>query len=189
MTTTKGRRSMPVSPRAKIHSRSSSSPRSQNGTSRSPSFATTPAEGPQEDVLGDLHRRNRSTPDRPATRLEQPALVETTREHTVADVRGDNADPRPHRDARRSEDGTMLERTQTDDSAEPRDLVCSICGYGIARPRPPRRCPMCQTSDAWAHSHRQSLGQLRGPASRSHAPDDLRAPRTPHIHVHPEPKE
>lgn len=37
---------------------------------------------------------------------------------------------------------------------EPHSLVCSVCGYGIARPVPPERCPMCGQSDAWEHSSR-----------------------------------
>ena len=28
-------------------------------------------------------------------------------------------------------------------------LECSECGYGIARPSPPERCPMCHSVDAW----------------------------------------
>ena len=28
-------------------------------------------------------------------------------------------------------------------------LECSSCGYGIARPTPPERCPMCQAVDEW----------------------------------------
>ena len=30
-------------------------------------------------------------------------------------------------------------------------LACSECGYGIARPTPPERCPMCQRETAWVH--------------------------------------
>jgi len=30
-----------------------------------------------------------------------------------------------------------------------RSLVCSACGYGIARSSPPDRCPMCQTEGTW----------------------------------------
>jgi CheY-like chemotaxis protein len=30
-------------------------------------------------------------------------------------------------------------------------LVCSACGYGIARPTPPERCPMCQREGTWIH--------------------------------------
>jgi CheY-like chemotaxis protein len=33
-----------------------------------------------------------------------------------------------------------------------RSLVCSACGYGIARSTPPARCPMCQREDTWIHS-------------------------------------
>ena len=28
-------------------------------------------------------------------------------------------------------------------------LVCRSCGYGVARPVPPDRCPMCHQSDGW----------------------------------------
>lgn len=28
-------------------------------------------------------------------------------------------------------------------------LVCSVCGYGIARETPPGPCPMCRADDAW----------------------------------------
>jgi CheY-like chemotaxis protein len=28
-------------------------------------------------------------------------------------------------------------------------LVCRACGYGILRPTPPGRCPMCQAESAW----------------------------------------
>lgn len=30
-----------------------------------------------------------------------------------------------------------------------RSLVCAACGYGILRPTPPGRCPMCQAENAW----------------------------------------
>jgi CheY-like chemotaxis protein len=30
-----------------------------------------------------------------------------------------------------------------------RSLVCGGCGYGILRPTPPDRCPMCQAENAW----------------------------------------
>jgi len=33
-----------------------------------------------------------------------------------------------------------------------RSLVCSACGYGIARSAPPERCPMCQREIPWIHS-------------------------------------
>ena len=28
-------------------------------------------------------------------------------------------------------------------------LVCSVCGYGVARTEPPEHCPMCQERDGW----------------------------------------
>jgi CheY-like chemotaxis protein len=36
-----------------------------------------------------------------------------------------------------------------------RSIECSTCGYGIARPVPPRRCPMCQRQDTWIFSPRR----------------------------------
>jgi rubrerythrin len=30
-------------------------------------------------------------------------------------------------------------------------LTCSACGYGIARPSPPERCPMCHREGTWIH--------------------------------------
>ena len=51
---------------------------------------------------------------------------------------------------------TVLDLTRLDD--EPRttvlqklNLVCSACGYGIARAEPPERCPMCHAVDSWGH--------------------------------------
>ena len=38
------------------------------------------------------------------------------------------------------------------DWAELGDLVCSRCGYGIARRTPPHHCPMCHATDEWANS-------------------------------------
>ena len=38
-------------------------------------------------------------------------------------------------------------------------LVCSVCSYGIARPVPPGRCPMCGTSDGWRHSPWRPFGR------------------------------
>jgi rubrerythrin len=35
-------------------------------------------------------------------------------------------------------------------------LVCAECGYGIARPVPPERCPMCQDSVAWVPAEPRS---------------------------------
>jgi CheY-like chemotaxis protein len=33
-----------------------------------------------------------------------------------------------------------------------RSLLCSACGYGIARFAPPERCPMCQGEGTWIHA-------------------------------------
>jgi hypothetical protein len=41
---------------------------------------------------------------------------------------------------------------------EPHSLVCSACSYGVARPVPPERCPMCGQSGAWRHSSRRPFG-------------------------------
>jgi len=53
---------------------------------------------------------------------------------------------------------TMAERLYADEIAESGDLVCTVCGYGIATPVPPEHCPMCQESDAWTQSHRRPFG-------------------------------
>jgi CheY-like chemotaxis protein len=41
--------------------------------------------------------------------------------------------------------------TATREPREPRkrSLVCGACGYGILRPTPPGRCPMCHAESAW----------------------------------------
>ena len=36
--------------------------------------------------------------------------------------------------------------------ARRRNLECAACGYGIARPAPPERCPMCQGERTWIHA-------------------------------------
>ena len=41
-------------------------------------------------------------------------------------------------------------------------LVCSVCGYGIARSAPPGHCPMCGTSDGWRHSPWRPFGRPAG---------------------------
>lgn len=46
-----------------------------------------------------------------------------------------------------------------DGRAEPSSLVCSACGYGVARPLPPEHCPMCGTSRAWMRSSWRPFGQ------------------------------
>ena len=40
-------------------------------------------------------------------------------------------------------------------------LVCTACGYGIARLTPPDRCPMCQREDTWADSPRRTYAADR----------------------------
>jgi rubrerythrin len=34
------------------------------------------------------------------------------------------------------------------------NLRCNGCGYGVLRPTPPPRCPMCQAENAWIHAPR-----------------------------------
>jgi rubrerythrin len=41
-------------------------------------------------------------------------------------------------------------------SAPSRTLVCAECGYGIVRPVPPERCPMCQDTVAWVPAEPRS---------------------------------
>ena len=48
---------------------------------------------------------------------------------------------------------TMAERLHVNGAAEPTSLVCSLCGYGIARLTSPGPCPMCHAENAWVHSH------------------------------------
>ena len=31
-------------------------------------------------------------------------------------------------------------------------LECSACGYGVAGPKPPERCPMCHSVAEWNHT-------------------------------------
>jgi CheY-like chemotaxis protein len=38
-----------------------------------------------------------------------------------------------------------------------RSFTCSSCGYGVARPAPPERCPMCQRVGAWIEAPRPSF--------------------------------
>lgn len=45
-----------------------------------------------------------------------------------------------------------------------RSLVCSACGYGIARSAPPDRCPMCQREGTWVHSPWRPFTAGRGSA-------------------------
>lgn len=53
-------------------------------------------------------------------------------------------------------------------AAKTRSLWCSACGYGVARPTPPPRCPMCQRERSWV----TSSAARRPPLSASR---DLRA--------------
>ena len=64
-------------------------------------------------------------------------------------------------------DVTMTERLYVDESTEPSDLVCSVCGYGVARPIPPEHCPMCRERDAWTPMRRRRFGGPSDPAPRS----------------------
>jgi len=64
---------------------------------------------------------------------------------------------------------TTAERLLLDVDGAPLSLVCSECGYGIARPTPPGPCPMCGTSDAWAHSPWRPFG--RPPSTLLGAPE------------------
>jgi rubrerythrin len=48
---------------------------------------------------------------------------------------------------------SLLDRTPS--YWQKRSIECSTCGYGIARPVPPRRCPMCQRQDTWIFSPRR----------------------------------
>ena len=36
-------------------------------------------------------------------------------------------------------------------AAQKLSLECSTCGYGVARPTPPERCPMCRREAEWVH--------------------------------------
>jgi CheY-like chemotaxis protein len=37
-----------------------------------------------------------------------------------------------------------------------RSFMCSSCGYGVARPAPPERCPMCRRIGVWIEAPRHS---------------------------------
>jgi CheY-like chemotaxis protein len=39
-----------------------------------------------------------------------------------------------------------------------RALACALCGYGVFRSTPPKRCPMCQAEDAWVEARKRSSG-------------------------------
>jgi CheY-like chemotaxis protein len=43
--------------------------------------------------------------------------------------------------------------------SRPLDLRCAQCGYGVATARPPARCPMCQTEDAWTGTRASATRQ------------------------------
>lgn len=52
-------------------------------------------------------------------------------------------------------------RAEPEPTALPkRSLVCASCGYGILRPRPPERCPMCQAEDAWVDARTRAATLL-----------------------------
>jgi rubrerythrin len=36
-------------------------------------------------------------------------------------------------------------------TAPKHSFECSTCGYGVARPTPPDRCPMCRRKADWVH--------------------------------------
>jgi rubrerythrin len=55
----------------------------------------------------------------------------------------------------------MTAAQETDARADSLSLLCSQCGYGVARSLPPARCPMCQ-----ARGH--SWLPLRKMGSRPH---------------------
>jgi CheY-like chemotaxis protein len=42
-----------------------------------------------------------------------------------------------------------VDYTLTLQDSRPLDRRCRRCGYGVATPRPPGRCPMCQAEHAW----------------------------------------
>jgi CheY-like chemotaxis protein len=80
-----------------------------------------------------------------------------------------STDLRSHRDQARTHRLTLFDklhlpraldwleiqvRSSVDGRQEPKQrqvsaLECSSCGYGIACPVPPARCPMCQAGDTW----------------------------------------
>jgi CheY-like chemotaxis protein len=41
-------------------------------------------------------------------------------------------------------------------------LECSACGYGVARPTAPERCPMCQGEGTWIHTPWRPFGRSSG---------------------------
>jgi hypothetical protein len=47
-----------------------------------------------------------------------------------------------------------------DDRAQRGSLVCSVCGYGIARKTSPGPCPMCRAEDSWVSPSRRRLASL-----------------------------
>jgi CheY-like chemotaxis protein len=54
-------------------------------------------------------------------------------------------------------------RTQPEPGPLPRrGFACGACGYGVFRPAPPARCPMCQAEDAWVHAPRRSAALSTG---------------------------
>jgi rubrerythrin len=41
---------------------------------------------------------------------------------------------------------------RSETATQKHNLECATCGYGIARPVPPERCPMCQADGTWVHA-------------------------------------
>lgn len=65
----------------------------------------------------------------------------------------------------------VLPIVNEDDRARRGSLVCSVCGYGIARETPPGPCPMCRADDAWVVSSRHPFGLADGADRRESARD------------------
>jgi rubrerythrin len=40
------------------------------------------------------------------------------------------------------------------------NLRCLRCGYGVLRPAPPERCPMCQAESAWIRAASRGPGTV-----------------------------
>ncbi len=54
-----------------------------------------------------------------------------------------------------------------DDRAQRGSLVCSVCGYGIARETSPGPCPMCRADDSWVSPSGRRLTSLLHPTGSS----------------------
>jgi rubrerythrin len=50
------------------------------------------------------------------------------------------------------------------DRSQRGSLVCSVCGYGIARETPPGPCPMCRADDAWVSPRRRRFAAALSPS-------------------------